>query len=144
MSLDQINEELAKPRGGKWAKLLNPGDRVVGILIDGEKVNRTDPEGNVVVGKKSGEPRKVFRLWLQTDERADGDDDGVRIFDANESAQRALAEIQPLQPGWQLALAVTAAAPSKFEQCTYKAQQKKVVEVAAAPTASAEDIFGDL
>jgi hypothetical protein len=139
MSLDELNAELAKPRGGKWAKLSEVGDRLVGTILDGETVNRTDPEGNVVLGKKSGKPRRVYRLRLQTDLRDDPEDDGVRIFDANESAQDALRACAPLQIGAQLAIAIVGAPADKWSQATYKAQQKTVAE--PLPT---EDPFAGL
>ena len=93
MTINDLNDDLAKPRGGKWVKLTEVGDKVTGVILDAEMVNRTDPEGNVVLNKKSGKPRRIARLRLQTDD--DSDDDGVRIFDANESAQDALRAIAP-------------------------------------------------
>lgn len=89
MSLDAA---LARS-GGKWVKLEKVGDTLTGVIleIDTEK-DRTDPNGNVVISKKSGKPRKVFGLLVQTDERVDSDDDGKRRFDANESAQYAILD----------------------------------------------------
>lgn len=140
MSIDALNSEITKPRGGKWVKLTEVGDKIVGTLIDAEIVERRDLDGNVVLGKKSGKPRTVARLRIQTDTRDDADDDGVRILDGNESVKDALREIAPLEIGSLIAVQVTAAAPDKWSQATYKATQK-----AAPKTVSLdEDPFAGL
>lgn len=89
MSLD----EAAARIGGQWVKLESKGDKLVGTVveIDTEKP-RTTPKGEVVLSKKSGKPRKVFGLIIQTDDRDGPDDDGRRKFDANESAQYAILD----------------------------------------------------
>lgn len=124
MSLDALNSEITKPRGGKWVKLTEVGDKIVGTLIDAEIVERRDLDGNVVLGKKSGKPRTIARLRIQTGDCDDADDDGVRIFDGNESVKDALREIAPLEIGSLIAIQVTEAAPDKFSQATYKATSK--------------------
>lgn len=122
-------------------KLTEVGDKVVGTLIDAEMINRTDPDGNVVLGKKSGKPRKVARLRIQTDARDDADDDGLRIWDANEAGQSALREIAPLEIGSLIAVQVTAAAPDKWSQCTYKATAKPAPKTVSL---EADDPFAGL
>jgi hypothetical protein len=124
MSIDQLNADLTRPRGGRWVKLTDPGDKIVGTLVDAEMTERRDLDGNVVLGKKSGKPRMIARLRIQTDERSDADDDGVRIFDGNEAAQQALREVAPLTIGSLIAVWVTEAAPDKWSQATFKASQK--------------------
>jgi hypothetical protein len=128
MSLD----EAAARTGGRWAKLDAVGTEIVGTLIaiDTDKV-RTDPDGNVVLSKKSGQPRKVYGLLIQTDNREDGDDDGKRRYDANESAQYAIIdafkEWRKTNPtgdveGCQFWLKATEEAKDKFSQMGYKAK----------------------
>ena len=124
MSIADLNNELTKPVGGKWVKLKEVGDKVVGTLIDAEMRDRTDPDGNVVLGKKSGKPRRICRLRIQTDERNDADDDGIRIWDANEAGINALRAVAPLEIGSMIAVQVTQAAPDSFSQATYKATAK--------------------
>lgn len=138
MSIDELNEELSKPVGGRWVKLKEVGDKVVGTLLDAEMRDRTDPDGNVVLGKKSGKPRRICRLRIQTDERLDSDDDGIRVFDANEAGITALRDIAPLEIGSLVAIQVTEAAPDPYSQATYKASAKaapRVVEVDSDPFA---------
>ena len=126
MSFDDFNDLMSQPRGGRWVKLSEPGDKLIGELVSIEMLNRTDPEGNVVLGKKSGKPRRIARIRIQTDDT--DDDDGVRIFDANESAQDALrdciAKDGRLEPGGTLAIAVAAAPKDKWSQATYTAKFK--------------------
>ena len=126
MTFDDINDELSAPRGGRWVKLADKGDKVTGELLSIEMLNRTDPEGNLVLGKKSGKPRRIARVRIQTDDTSD--DDGVRIFDANEAAQEALrdciAKDGRLQPGGTITIAVTAAPRDKWSQATYGARFK--------------------
>ena len=140
--LDELNAELSKPRGGKWVKLTDVGDKVVGTLLDAEVLNRTDPEGVVVLGKKSGKPRKIARLRIQTDDRVDADDDGIRIFDANEAGQTALREIAPLEIGALIAVQVTVAAPDKWSQATYKATAKPAPKKVDIPAADDDPFAG--
>jgi hypothetical protein len=144
MSIADLNNELSKLAGGKWVKLVDLGDKVVGTLIDAEMKDRTDPDGNVVLGKKSGKPRKIARLRIQTDARDDADDDGVRVFDANEAGQAALREIAPLEIGSLIAVQVTAPAPDKWSQCTYKATAKPAPKVVEIPGAVDDDPFAGL
>ena len=142
MSIDALNDEITKPRGGKWVKLTDVGDKVVGTLIDAEIVERRDLDGAVVLGKKSGKPRTVARLRIQTDERLDGDDDGLRILDGNESVKDALRQIAPLEIGSLIAVQVTAAAPDKWSQATYRATSKPAPKVVDIPAAEADPFDG--
>jgi len=133
MTISDLNDELSKPVGGQWVKLKEVGDKVVGTLLDAEMRDRTDPDGNVVLGKKSGKPRRICRLRIQTEERVDGDDDGLRIFDANEAGINALRAIAPLEIGSLIAIQVTAAAPDMYSQATYKATSKPAPKTVAIP-----------
>lgn len=131
MSLSELNAELTKPVGGRWVKLKEVGDKVVGTLLDAELRDRTTPDGDVVLGVKSGKPRRICRLRIQTDLRDDADDDGVRVWDANESGITALRDIAPLEIGSMIAVQVTAAAPDKYSQATYKASAKPAPKTVA-------------
>lgn len=137
MGIDDFNEEAQKPRGGRWVKLAAKGDFVKGELLDMEIINRTDPEGNVVLSRKTGNPRKVTRVRIQTELREDGDDDGVRIFDANESATDALYKAAPFIIGGTIAIQLTEEPPDKFSQASYTVAFK-----AAEPVVSASDLLG--
>lgn len=127
MSFDELNALLATPRGGRWVKLRDAGDKIVGELLDVEMINRTDPSGEIVLGKKSGKPRRVARIRIQIDPESP-DDDGVRIFDANESAQTALQECVrrdgALAAGGTIAIAVTESPKDSYSQATYAAKFK--------------------
>jgi hypothetical protein len=133
-NLDEFNTEALKPRGGKWIKLSAVGDAVKGELLDIETVNRTDPEGNVVLSRKTGNPRKVIRVRIQTELRDDTEDTGERIFDANESAQDALrdaAKKTPFQIGGTIAIKLVEAAPTAMSQAKYTAAFKAPVAAVA-------------
>lgn len=123
MSMDTFNEQATRPVGGRWAKLDDVGAVLKGVIISAEITERRDRNGVVVNGSKSGKPRKVWRLTVQTDERLDEDDDGIRQFDANESAQEALRPLLPFKEGGQIALKVTKKY-TQTEQGTYVAQYK--------------------
>jgi len=147
MSLDDIiNESLNS--GGKWAKLATKGDKIAGELVSIDKRQRRTPEGDIVVGKKSGEPRTewVITVRVPADQHEDADDDGLRKYGANEGAQRAVKEaikragIKSADElvGCQFALAVAKEAEGKFEQHDYVAQVKP-----GTPKPKA-DVIGDL
>ena len=96
---------------------------------EGEVRQRTDPEGNVVLGRKSGQPRKVYRVTFEVPQaKREGDeDDGLRIWDANEAGQTAIREAYKAAGtkeliGGRFAAVVTADAPDSFSQATYKAK----------------------
>lgn len=141
MSFDDFNDLMSQPRGGRWIKLAEVGDKLTGELISIEMVNRTDPEGNLVLGKKSGKPRRIARIRIQTTDT--DDDDGIRIFDANESAQDALRDCinrdGRLEPGGTLAIAVSAAPRDKWSQATYTAKFK--AGKPKAKTVTADDLL---
>lgn len=130
MTLDNIIDD-AYRSGGRWLKLTEVGDKLKGALLDVEKRDKRDLDGNIVLGKKTGTPRTEWVLTIQTDD-VDTDDDGVRKFSANENAQRAIKEAikragikssDALQNA-QFALQLVSAAPDKFSQAGYTAQIK--------------------
>lgn len=123
MPIDDFNTWIDQPRGGRWIKLTNPGDILKGELVDIDLINRTTPDGEIVLGKKSGKPRKVARVTVRVTPE-DADDDGIRIFDANEAAQAALRTAGRLEQGGTIAITIDQAAPDKFSQATYRCQFK--------------------
>ena len=142
MSFDQINDRI-QTMGGRWAKLTHTGDKLVGTLLEADETERTDPDGDVVRSKKTGEPRKVWNLTLQTDERADSDDDGVRKFSANESCQGAIGKAVKEQGvrlgvGCTIKIGVTAE-NGEFEQCDYKVVLEKGADPAIIAATEAAD-----
>lgn len=143
MSIDEFNEQASRT-GGKWVKLKTVGDEIKGTLTAAEIVDRTDLDGSPILSRKSGKPRKVWRLTIQTDQREDGDDDGVRIFDANESAQSAIRPLLPLQPGGTILVRLTETAADSFSQATYQAGYKAPELLAGQAAAESTDLSGVL
>jgi hypothetical protein len=129
MTINDFYADVEKPRGGRWVNLNNKGERLDGILRDIEVRPRTDPEGNVVLGRKSGNPRKVYHIVVEVpeDQREGRDDDGLRNWDANEAGQEAVriaykaAGTKDLLGG-RFAVVVTADPPDKWSQAEYKAK----------------------
>jgi len=119
--LDQLNEA-AEAAGAGWIKLFEKEHGTIdGEVLDFEIRDRRDPDGNIVIGKKSGVARKVWTFTL----RIDGEEEPKR-FDANEAAQSAIAKAlkdcgQKAKKGDRLKIRVTEDAPDKFSQATYKA-----------------------
>ena len=131
MSLDQLNQDAAS-LGGSWLKLRNKADGTIeGTVVSYEKRERRTPEGDVVFKKGTTTPRYVWTFTLQLDDgdaRLEGpDDDGLRKFDANESAQRAIATAikasgKPAAEGDRLKIAVKDDPESDFSQPEYQAK----------------------
>ena len=120
---DSINDQ-AQRLGGKWVKLAETGDTIVGDLVDiEERVKSFD--GEVVLSRKSGLPRTEWVITLATDLRDPGDatDDGVRKVAAAESLQRAIkahlrdsGQRVPSSWGGRMAIAVKVGRPSPTSQ----------------------------
>lgn len=64
--------------GGKAAKFDEVGDQVTGTIIDAKISQQTSMEDNTPLTWSDGSPRMQLVISLQTDERADDNDDGVR------------------------------------------------------------------
>lgn len=127
MSIDNsVYEDLERPRGGQWVKLKAKGDTFEGTLVSIEVRDRTDPEGNVVLSRKTQKPRRIYRVTVQI--MPDGpDDEGYRIFDGNESAQTAIQAAYKAVGtreliGGNFKIQITAEAPSEYTQATYRAK----------------------
>lgn len=92
MSIDNLNNEVAR-MGGTWVKLRTTADAPVeGEILDFVERDRTDPEGNTVYKRGTQTPRVEWVFTLQTDQRDPGnaEDDGIRKVPCNESMQRAI------------------------------------------------------
>lgn len=65
--------------GGKSFKFENLGDTVKGEVISAEVRQQTSMDGELLTWQ-DGSPRKQLVIGLQTDERDNDDDDGVRMI----------------------------------------------------------------
>lgn len=129
MSMQDFYNDVERPRGGRWVKLTHKGDRLDGKLVSIEVKPRTDPEGNVVLARKSQQPRKIYRVIVEVPDgqREGQDDNGVRIWDANEAGQNAVQDAYKAAGtkeliGGRFAVAVTAEAEDSYSQAQFKAQ----------------------
>lgn len=64
--------------GGKAAKFENIGDTVEGTITDCQVSQQTDMETNQPLTWPDGSPRMQLVVTLQTNERIDDNDDGIR------------------------------------------------------------------
>jgi hypothetical protein len=137
MAFDQFYAD-AESRGGSWVKVKEAGDRAVGTIVDIDIRDRRDMEGNVVIGKKSGKPRKEYVVTYEVDDRDGPDDDGIRKLSLNESGQSAFVAAYKAAGGGDIsgarfALQVTAGAPDKFSQASYACSIKKGAKPVTVP-----------
>jgi hypothetical protein len=125
--------------GGAWAKFEQPGDKVSGEIVAVEARQATDLDGNPRAWD-NGDPIMEVVVTLQTDERSDGDDDGIRKVSIGGSMKYAskkkatvdavrAAGAKGLEAGGTFALAYTGEGeptkrgynPPKLFQAAYKA-----------------------
>lgn len=136
--LDTLNDA-AEASGAGWLKLHEKAHGIIDAeVLDFEIRDRRDPDGNVVIGKKSGVPRKVWTFTLKLD-----DEDEPKRWDANESAQRAIAKAlkdcgKKASKGDRLKIRVTEDAPDKFSQATYEARWTPTAAALGVPAAEAD------
>lgn len=64
--------------GGRAAKFENIGDKVKGIITDVDVVQQTDMDTNQPLTWADGRPRMQLVVTLETGERVDDNDDGMR------------------------------------------------------------------
>jgi len=131
LTLDQLNQDIATT-GGRYMKCFTKEHgNIEGTVVEYEKRDRTDPDGNVVFKKGSTTARKVWTFTIQLDDtdpnREGPDDDGLRKFDANESMQRAISDAikeagAPAKAGDRIKVGVKTEAPDKFSQAEYQAK----------------------
>lgn len=149
MTMNDFYADVERPVGGRWVKTAEfstKGQRIGGTLIGIELRPRTDPEGNVVVGRKSGQPRKIYRVTFEVPkETRDGsEDDGIRIWDANEAGQTAIRTAYQQAGtkeliGGQFSARVVAEAPDSFSQATYQAKFEPAPKTVELPDADTDE-----
>lgn len=138
MSLDAINEAV-EAFGGQWVKLNRKEHGTAeGTLVDIEVREKTF-EGELVLSRKSGEPRKewVITYTVDEDQRDGAEDDGTRKLSANESLQRALKKAikdsgSKAERGGTIKMKVTEDPEKETQQAEYVAKYTppvKTIEV---------------
>jgi hypothetical protein len=148
-TMNDFYEDVERPVGGRWVKrddFSTKGQRIDGTLRGIEVRPRTDPEGNVVVGRKSGQPRKIYRVTFEVPagQRDGSEDDGLRIWDANEAGQTAIrtayqhAGTKELIGG-KFSARIVADAPDSFSQATYQAKFEAAPKTVELPDADTDD-----
>ncbi len=82
MGIDDVNDliDSSKGSGVPIFKFANVGDGVRGVLLDASTQDQTKPGGEVVIDDRTGKPKRVVILTLQTHERDPEieDDEGKR------------------------------------------------------------------
>lgn len=141
--LDQLNEAASRI-GGKWVKLRDQGDVLEGVVLDFE-LREKSYEGQPVVSRSTGKPRIEWLFTIQTELREDAEDDGIRKFPANESAQRAIAAAikecgQPAKKGDHLKVGVKTPPKSTTDQAEYQARWTSAAEELQVPTAPEPEV----
>lgn len=129
--LDTINDKIAST-GGSWVKLKSKADGTVeGEILDVEERERTDPEGNVVLSRKTGKPRIEWVVTLRVPETdrdpSNPDDDGTRKLALNESGRFAFTDAvkaagTKVEVGGTLKFGVKEDRESEYKQPTYQAR----------------------
>lgn len=137
MSIDALNEALAST-GGAWVKLRDTDDNpVTGEILEFEKRDRTNPQGDIVYKRGTQKPRTEWVFTLQTEQRdpAIEDDDGIRKLACNEAMQHAIREAitaagKTAEKGGTLKVKVSANRESEYEQAEYTAvyEAPKVID----------------
>lgn len=124
--LDEINRRLDSS-GARWINLRTKTDpHLDGTIIDAEPREKTF-DGIPIMNRKTGQPRIEHVYTLQTALKEDADDNGIRKWAANESAQRAIADAKRaagknLEIGGRLKIAVIVDPATERDQPTFKAK----------------------
>ena len=106
-SLEEANALLAG-MGGRAAKFERVGDDTKGIILAVEVRPQTKMGTGEVLTFEDGTPRKQLVITLQTEEREDEDDDGVRKLYAKAEMTKAIRRVAPsLAIGAKLAVRYT-------------------------------------
>lgn len=129
--IEELNQDVTAT-GSAWIKLnRKEHGTLTGIVVDVDTRDKTF-EGQVVVSRKTGKPRKSRVFTLITDLRDDSieDDAGLRKFDANEGAYFAIIDAikeakTTAEIGDTLAIKVTDDPPTTTSQAEYKAKWTK-------------------
>ncbi len=134
--LDTLNDA-ADAAGAGWIKLHNKEHGTIdGEVLDFEIRDRRTPDGDVVLSRKTGNPRKVWTFTL----KIEGDEEPKR-WDANESAQRAIAKAlkdcgKKAAKGDRLKVRVTADPADSYSQADYEAVWTPVAAPLGVPAAT--------
>lgn len=147
--LDQLNDEIAS-FGGEWVKLNRKEHGALeGEIVDVE-VREKSFEGQVVLSRKTGQPRKewVVTLRVPETERDGADDDGIRKVSLNESGQRAFAAAvkaakAKVEAGGTLKIGVKADPATDREQAEYQARYTPPAKTIDLPDTGGADAGGD-
>ena len=86
MSYDDVNNALMGG-GGRSAVFKKHGDRVWGEIINSSRMQQRDFDSGDLLTWDDGNPRMQIVISLQTDEREDDEDDGVRKVYIKEPSQ---------------------------------------------------------
>ena len=144
-------EDVERPRGGKWVQFNDfkeKGQKIEGTLVSIEVRPRINPKnGEVIRGQKSGKPRRVYRVTFEVpaDKRDGTDDDGLRIWDANEAGQIAIRDAYKAVGtkeliGGRFAAVIVAAAEDDYSQATYKAKFEAAPKTATVELDDTDDL----
>lgn len=142
MALDGLNDAVSK-LGGKWVKCATKADGIIkGVIVAFEQRAKTF-EGKVVNNRTTGEPRQEWVFTLQTEDREDAEDDGLRKLSCNESAQRAVATAirasgKGAEEGGELLLTVTEDPPTDRDQAVYQARYTPPAKALGVPSGDGE------
>lgn len=71
-------EQFLMGAGGRSAKFKQIGDEISGFIQDQEVRNQTNPRTREIEYWKDGSPKKQLVVTLQTEQREDAEDDGLR------------------------------------------------------------------
>ena len=143
--------------GGKAAKFEALGDMVSGTITDCKISQQTSMEDNTPLTWSDGSPRMQLVVTLQTDEKVDGEDDGVRRiyakggnFEVAEGSGKSMkdaigeavkaAGAKSLEEGAKLSVAHTGLA-KKVNRGYSAAKLYKAKYEAPKASVAAEDIF---
>jgi hypothetical protein len=110
MTITEGANELLMGGGGKTAKFPDIGDKVMGTVLAAEPGQQTDIDGKPLFWD-DGKPRMQVVVSLQTDDREDDDDDGVRKLYVKGQMLKAVQEVvrphKGLSVGGKLAVQYT-------------------------------------
>lgn len=112
--MNQDANDFLFSEGSKAAKFENIGDSVEGTVVDFDVKQQTDLDNGTPLTWTDGSPRMQMVISLQTTDRADGDDDGIRRIFAK-GGNYEVAEGTGTSMKKAIGDAVKKAGASKFE-----------------------------
>lgn len=141
--------------GGRSAKFATIGDKVDGEIINTEVTQQTDITDGSLKTWPDGNPMMQLVITLQTDDRQDDQDDGVRRVFCKGSARKATttvgavrsavqaAGVKALEVGGRLQLAYTGDGVAPKAGFNAPKEYKAKYTPPAAGAVNVDDIFGD-